>query len=216
MVKPSLLFLAALLALSSECRRAAASDTNDVAWRLTVENMDLLDDHQKIGPGDRLMYRVIEDQDEPRTLIVADTGDLEVPYYGLVHAAGKTSLELAREIKGLLEQKLYYRATVILAVEIVNKTRVKGKVYVTGQVKNRGGYDIPANEDFTVSKAILAAGGFSDFSDKKNVRLIRKIGSGKKTYSINVTDIWQKGKIEKDMPVQADDLIVVPERLINY
>src|SRR5690348_7393508 len=151
MVKHFMLVMAALLAVNSDCRRAAAGDTNDVAWRLTVENMDLLDDHQKIGPGDRLLYRVIEDQDEPRTLTVADTGDLEVPYYGLIHAAGKTSLELAREIKGQLEQKLYYRATVILAVEIVNKTRVNGKVYLTGQVKNRGGYDIPANEDFTVS-----------------------------------------------------------------
>jgi protein involved in polysaccharide export with SLBB domain len=211
-----LLLLAAIAALEIQCHPARAADTNDLAWRVTIENMDLLDDHQKIGPGDRLTYRVIEDQDEPRALIVADTGDLEVPYYGLVRTTGKTSLELAKEIKGLLEQKLYYHATVIISVEVVNKTRVNGKVYVTGQVRNRGGYDIPASEDFTVSKAILSAGGFSDFSDKKNVRLIRKTHAGKKTYVINVAEIWDKGKIEKDMAVQSDDLIVVPERLINY
>jgi polysaccharide export outer membrane protein len=210
------LLLAAILAGGLHGQQAHATDTNDVTWRQTVENMDLLDDHQKIGPGDRLTYRVIEDQDDPRSLIVADSGEVEVPYYGLIRAKGKTSLELARELKGLLEERLYYRATVIIAVEVVNMTRVNGKVYVTGQVRNRGGYDIPASEDYTVSKAILSAGGFSDFSDKKNVRLIRKTPAGKKTFLINVVDVWEKGKLEKDMSVQADDLIVVPARLINY
>src|SRR6059058_4463949 len=71
----------------------------------------VLDDHQKLGPGDRVTYRVMEDQDEPRAITITDSGDLEVPYLGLVHAAGKTSRDLAKEVKGLLEQKLYFRAT---------------------------------------------------------------------------------------------------------
>jgi polysaccharide biosynthesis/export protein len=196
--------------------RLEGGETNGASARLLVASMDLLDDHQKIGPGDRLTFRVIEDQDDPRSLTVTDSGDLEVPYYGLVHAAGKTSLQLARDVKALLEKQLYYKATVIIALELVNKTRVTGKVYVTGQVRNRGGYDIPGGEQFTVTKAILSAGGFSDFSDKKNVRLIRKTPAGKTTYTINVVEIWQKGELEKDMAVQPDDLIVVPARLINY
>jgi len=182
----------------------------------SVKTMDFLDDRQKLGPGDRITYRVIEDQDEPRPLTITDSGDLEVPYFGLVHAAGKTSLQLAREVKGLLEKQLYYQATVIIAVELVNKTRVTGKVYVTGQVRNKGGFEIPGGETLTVSKAILNAGGFSDFSDKKNVRLIRKTPQGTKTFSINVADIWDKGNLAQDLVVQPDDLIVVPARLVNY
>jgi len=193
-----------------------ADDTNNPALQEPVKEMDSLDDRQKLGPGDRITYRVIEDQDEPRPLTVTDSGDLDVPYYGLVHAAGKTSRQLAREIKTLLEGKLYYQATVILAVEVVNKTRVNGKVYVTGQVRNPGGYEIPSGENFTISKAILNAGGFSDFSDKKNVRLIRKIASGKQTLVVNVLEIWGKGNLDKDLAVQPDDLIVVPARLVNY
>jgi protein involved in polysaccharide export with SLBB domain len=149
-------------------------------------------------------------------LTVTDSGDLEVPYHGLVHAAGKTSRQLAHEIKTLLERQLYYQATVIIAVELVNKTRVTGKAYVTGQVRNPGGYEIPAGENFTISKAILNAGGFSDFSDKKNVKLIRKTGNGKATFIVNVHDIWEKGNLDKDLVVQPDDLIVVPARLVNY
>ena len=178
--------------------------------------MDVLDDNQKLGPGDHVLYRVIEDQDEPRSLTVTDSGDLEVPYMGLVHAAGKTSLQLAKEVKAQLEQKLYYQATVIIAVELVNKLRVTGKVYVTGQVRNKGGYEIPANETLTVSKAILNAGGFSDFSDKKHVRLIRKTPEGERTFVVNVLDVWERSKLGEDLVIRPGDMIVVPARLLNY
>ena len=175
-----------------------------------------LDDRQKLGPEDRVTYRVIEDQDEPRILTVTDSGEVEVPYLGLVRAAGKTSQQLAKEVKDLLEKKLYYQATVVIAVELVNKTRVTGKVYVTGQVRNKGGYEIPAGETLTVSKAILNAGGFSDFSDKKHVRLIRKTAEGQQTHIVNVADVWEKSRIEEDLAVHPDDTIVVPARLLNY
>ena len=194
---------------------ANATETNNPAAD-AAKSMAALDERQKLGPGDRVTYRVVEDQDEPRSLTIADSGELEVPYYGLVQAAGKTSRQLAREIKTLLEQKLYYQATVVLAVELVNRTRTTGKVYVTGQVRNKGGFDIPSGDGLTVSKAILQAGGFSDFSDKRNVKLIRKSAEETKTFEINVQEIWEKGRLEKDLLVQPNDLIVVPARLMNY
>jgi len=178
--------------------------------------MDSLDNHQNLGPGDRITFRVIEDQDPPRTLLITDSGDLEVPYLGLVHAAGKTSQELALQIKRLLERNLYYKATVMISAETINKTRVTGKVYVTGQVRNSGGYDVPAGETLTVSRAILMAGGFSDFSDKRTVRLIRKSSAGEQTRIINVQEIWEKGRLAQDTVVQAGDLVVVPERLVKW
>ena len=196
--------------------RTEGQQTNSLVLSNATRSMILLDDRQKLGPGDRITYRVLEDQDDPRALTITDSGQLEVPYLGLVQAAGKTSLQLAKEIKGVLEKELYYQATVIIALELVNKTRVTGKVYVTGQVRNKGGFEIPGGETLTVSKAILNAGGFSDFSDKKNVRLIRKTADGPKSFSINVQEIWDKGKLEKDLVVQPDDLIVVPARLVNY
>jgi polysaccharide biosynthesis/export protein len=179
----------------------------------SIRSMDTLDNRQKLGPGDRITYRVLEDQDEPKSLLVTDSGDLEVPYLGLVHAAGKSCMDLARQVKGMLEKDLYYRATVMISAEVINKTRATGKVYVTGQVRNSGGFDIPAGETITVSRAILNAGGFSDFSDKKNVRLIRK--NGERT-TVNVQEVLEKGKLQTDLVVQAGDLIVVPERLVKW
>ena len=213
---PSGMLQPAKAASTSGAAQAAAVETNGAALLETVNSMDLPDDHQKLGPGDRVTYRVIEDQDEPRSLTITDSGDLEVPYFGLVHAAGKTSLQLAKEVKSLLERRLYYQASVIIAVELVNKTRVTGKVYVTGQVRNKGGYEIPAGESLTVSKAILNAGGFSDFSDKKHVRLIRKAPLGEQTLIVNVLDVWERSMLDQDPVVQPGDMIVVPARLLNY
>src|SRR6266704_86454 len=189
------LFASVVFSLALCCSVAAAEDTNQSVFlkeslrvKETIRSMDSLDNKQKLGPGDRIAYRVIEDQDEPRALLITDSGDLEVPYLGLIHANGKTCLELAQQIKPLLEKKLYYKATVMISAEVINKTRVTGKVYVTGQVRNSGGYDVPAGEALTVSRAILHAGGFSDFSDKRNVRLIRATATGRQTRTINVQE----------------------------
>src|SRR6266850_6151300 len=213
-------FIASLTVSLALCGSSQAADTNQSVFlqeslrvKESIRSMDTLDNRQKLGPGDRITYRVLEDLDEPKSLLVTDSGDLEVPYLGLVHAAGKTCMDLARQVKGMLEKDLYYRATVMVSAEVINKTRATGKVYVTGQVRNSGGFDIPAGETITVSRAILNAGGFSDFSDKKNVRLIRK--NGERT-TVNVQEVLEKGKLQADLVVQAGDLIVVPERLVKW
>ena len=176
-----------------------------------------LDDTQKLGIGDRVSYRVIEDQEETKLLTITDVGDIDVPYIGLVPAVNKTCKQLAREIKAILEKEFYYRATVIIGLDIINKKRTLGKVYVVGQVRLNGPQEIPDDETYTVSKAILKAGGFSEFADKKKVRLVRaKNPNEKKTLIINVSDIWEKGKTENDVVVEPDDLIYVPARLVNF
>jgi protein involved in polysaccharide export with SLBB domain len=200
---------------AAETDAAGPAATNAPAPPATQTDMKTLDDHQKLGAGDRVMFQVVEDQDPPRTLTVTESGELEVPYYGLVPATGKTCRQLAGEIKILLEKKLYYHATVLLALEVANKTAVSGKVYVTGQVRQPGGFEIPAKENLTVGKAILNAGGFSDFSDKKHVRLIRKTADGEITILVNVLNVWS-GHLDQDPAVQPGDLIVVPARLVNY
>ncbi len=209
------LILIVLIAAWPRSSAAQAEETNQVGFTEAPRSMENLDNERKLGPGDRVIYQVIEDQDPPRTLTVTDSGELEVPYYGLVPAVGKTSRQLAREIKGLLEQRLYYRATVVLAVEVANRTGVAGKVYVSGHVRNPGGYDIRAGETMTVSKAISCAGAFSDFADKKHVRLIRKTAAGEKATVVNVVEVW-KGHLNKDLEVHPGDQIYVPASLVNY
>ncbi len=187
-----------------------APGTAPAAWSGYVP-----DDKYKLRVGDKLSFQVLEDRDAPKSLLVADSGELDVPYVGRVAAVDKTCKQLAEEIKAQLEKEYYYRATVILALDVVNK--IWGRIYVWGQVKNQGPIDVMVNENLTAGKAVLRAGGFADFANKKKVKVVRSSPSGtKQTFELNMVEILEDGKTEKDVSLQPDDFIIVPSRLINF
>jgi protein involved in polysaccharide export with SLBB domain len=191
----------------------SASAASTVALTNT---MDVLNDKTKLGNGDRLSYRVVEERKEPIPLFVTDSGEIEVPYIGRVSVAGKTCKQAALAIKPLLEKEYFYKATVIIGLDTLS-TRSRGKVYLMGQVKTQGSMDLPADETLTVSKVILRAGGLADFANRRKVKLVRKKGPGEtETFIVDLVEILDKGHIEKDRAIEPDDLIIVPERLINF
>ena len=98
------------------------------------------DDKYKLRVGDRVSLQILEDRDAPRSLVVADSGELDVPYVGRVQAADKTSKQLADELKMQLEKEYYHRATVVISLDLANK--LLGRVYVWGQVRNQGPIDV--------------------------------------------------------------------------
>ena len=195
----------------------ALASTNVVGSALTSLSGYVPDDKYKLRVGDRVSLQILEDRDQPRGLVVADSGELDVPYVGRVSATDKTCKQLADELKGQLEKEYYHRATVVIALDAANK--LLGRIYVWGQVRNQGPIDIAVNENLTASKAILRAGGFADFANKKKVKVVRPDnvkGSGKQSFELNMDEIFEKGKTEKDVILQPDDFIIVPSRLINF
>ena len=182
-----------------------------------TNTMGSLDDEHRLAIGDCLSFRIEEDLEDPKALVVTDSGDLEVPYIGRFPAETKTCKQLARELKAALEKEYYYQATVIIAVDQMAKSR--GKVYLVGPVRVPGPQEIPSDEILTLSKAIMRAGGFNDFADKHNVKVTRKARSGgqdKKTFVVDVGQIFDKGKVELDLVLEPDDLILIPERLVRF
>jgi protein involved in polysaccharide export with SLBB domain len=184
--------------------------------------IDVLDEEHRLGIGDKVSFRIeedklLDDKNEATPLYVTDSGELEIPYLGRVPAVGKTCLQLAGEIKAVLEKRYYYHATVLLGVDILNKTR--GRVYLAGKIKIPGYLDIPTDEVFTVSKAIMRAGGFSEFADKRHVKVTRKKGSALAdgdTIIIDVAEVLEKGLAGKDLELGPDDRVFVPSKLINF
>ena len=193
--------------------RATTVEPPTTSTVMRTNSMTVLDDKKRLGSNDSVSFRVVEDRDnESQHLRVNDSGELEVPYIGLVPAAGRTCKELAYSVKSSLEREYYYHATVIIAVDRVSE-KSRGKVYVYGNVKGQGPQEIPADETYTVSKAIIRAGGFGDFADKKKVKLSRKNGQ---TVIVNLKRIIEEGHTDEDVVVQPDDQIYVPQRLVNF
>jgi len=180
---------------------------------LRTNSMSVLDDKKRLGTDDFVSFRVVEDRDNiSQRLRVNDNGELEVPYIGLVPAQGKTCRELAYNIKSALEKEYYYHATVILAVDKVSE-KSRGKIYVYGAVKSQGPQEIPTDETYTISKAIIRAGGFGDFADKRKIKLTRKDG---KDLVVDLKRIIEQGHTEDDVVLRPDVQIYVPQRLVNF
>jgi len=186
--------------------------TNTLSPRLTTGSSYVMDDKHVLEPGDKLSFQILEDRDPPIVLTVTDSRELDVPYIGRVAVSEKTCKQLAAALKTPLEKEYYFRATVIVGLDLVNK--VRGRVYVAGQVRNTGPLDMFFGQNLTVAKAILRAGGFSEFANKKKVRIIR--GTEKKVIEVNMVDVLDNGKTDLDAVLQPEDFIVVPSRLVNF
>jgi polysaccharide export outer membrane protein len=217
-----LLFLGLMMSFATGYSRAQTARDLNVSDRersssavARTTSMNVLDDKRSLQIGDRLSMRVVEDRKPPVSLIVTDSGEVEVPLIGRVQAKGKTCKQLAYAIKEPLQREYYYKATVIIGLDL-ETLKSPGRVYVTGQVRNQGPLDIPPDETFTVSRAIIRAGGFADFANKRRVRLVRKDGDKPKTIIVDLELVIKKGQTDKDPVVEPDDTIIVPERLINF
>ena len=193
------------------------SSSTNVSPAAITSSMDALDDKHTLAIGDRISFRIEEDEDDPKSLTVTDSGDLEIPNLGRFPAENRTCRQLARELKTAMEKEYYYQATVIIAVDSMARSR--GKVYLVGPVRMPGPQELPSDEVLTLSKAILRAGGFTDFADKHNVKITRQGGAGegdKVTLVVDVGQIFDKGKTENDVPLKPGDLIYIPERMIRF
>ena len=191
--------------------------TRSIASVPMVPSGYVADDIYKLRKGDKVSFQIIEDREQKISLLVTDSGELDIPYLGRVSAEIKTCKKLADELKTLLEKEYYFRATVIISLDEANK--ILGQVYVWGQVRTQGAIDLRVNETLTVGKAILRAGGFGDFANKKKIKLIRNPSANqgeKRIFELNMAEILADGKMEKDVQLQPDDFIIVPARLVNF
>ena len=171
-------------------------------------------------PGDKVTLRVVESREGPVLLTVSQGGEIETPYLGRRLVMGKTIPQVEAELKADYEKEYYFHATVQISIESINPIvheRVVRRIYVTGQVPSQGAQDIPEGETYTVSRAILRAGGLASFANGRKVRVVRK-GQDKKEdqITVDVLSILEDGKVENDVELQQDDLIIVPEKLINW
>ena len=176
----------------------------------------------KLRVGDTVSFQILEDriwnsQDVPKLLVVTDSGELDIPYIGRMLVVDKTCKEASDVIKTNLEKDYYNKATVVLSLNVAN--RILGRVYIWGQVHNQGALDIQMNENLKAGQAILKAGGFDDFANKTKVKVVRAATDAKgekQEFDLNMEDILEKGKTEKDIVLQPGDLIIVPARLVNF
>lgn len=173
------------------------------------------DETREVIAGDVLRFQVFEDEEAPQFIQINDQGYADFPYLGRKAIEGMTCKGIADMLKVELEERYYYKATVFIAVERENP--IRGRVEIVGEVGHQGPLGIPADTEFTLSKAVLAAGGFTQYAKENKVKLIRKNPDGSQSVQeIDVEYIFKTGDRSADPVLRPNDYIIVPKSSINF
>lgn len=154
-----------------------------------------------IGAEDELSINVFENQgfNVPLETVRPD-GKITMPLIGELAAAGKTPEQLKAEITEVLAtnyMNLPPHVSVIV-VKVLSKN-----IYLNGEVNKPGKY--PLVVPTTVMQALVNAGGFRDFANKKKIRIQR----GTKFFNFNYNEVSKGKKLDQNILLQPDDQIYV-------
>jgi polysaccharide biosynthesis/export protein len=157
----------------------------------------------RIARGDKLRIEVYKDTYLSQSVQVRPDGRITLPLAGDLAAEGLTSIELRDRISGLLKEYVANPVVTVIVVETVDPV-----VYVMGEVNNPG--SVPIRGPLTVLQALAVTGGFKDFANPKDIRILRRgpDGSTVATIPFNYRDAIKPDA--KVVYLQPGDTVVVP------
>lgn len=162
--------------------------------------------------GDRIRLEVFNQDSLTKSTTVSRSGYVTFPLIGALKAAGRSTSDLAKEVKTLLEKDYIRSANVTIVVEEYNKEKTS-YVTVLGEVQKPGAIPMPEGKDkVDLLTAIANAGGFSEIANPKRVTVKREVeGQEPKVFTLNA-DAMQKNADGK-FYLQHGDTVSVPKRL---
>ncbi len=129
--------------------------------------------------------------------VIDESGAVNLPHLGVTSLAGMTTSEAEKMIESAYVEGGIFRQ---VTVTIVSQ---EDEYYVRGEVRRSGRY--PLSREMTVLQAIAAAGGFTDYADRKRIRVSRGSGS----FRVSAKRVEQKK--DKDPLVEPGDMIIVDQ-----
>ncbi|MCC6234178.1 MAG: polysaccharide export protein [Verrucomicrobiales bacterium] len=160
-------------------------------------------DSYRIQPTDILVVEVVsEPQLGAKEFRVSSGGEISYPFIGAVKAAGRTTTEVQKEIKDLLEADYLVNAQVMVQVREFRKQQVA----VLGQVNRPGLVNIPPERKMTVLEAISEAGGPTRLARTSDIQLTRQ--SLAEPMKLSLEELRKPDHV---VHVEPGDVIFLPE-----
>jgi len=156
-----------------------------------------------IGPGDVLYISVWKNEDLTTGVTVLPDGKIHFPLIGEVVVGGKTLAKLEKELK---EKIGTFVPDPNLSVMVQQTNSML--IYVIGEVNNPGQFAM--NTNINVLQALAMAGGFSDFANRKKIKIFRQTKNKNEILTFSYIDIAKEENIEQNIRLKRGDVIVVP------
>jgi polysaccharide export outer membrane protein len=185
--------------------RADASKT-DASRVESVSKLDYV-----LQPSDLIRVQVFQEEDLNREVRISQECTVNLPLIGNLDLTGKTARQAEEMIRSLYERDYLVHPQVnLIVVEYVPRY-----VFVFGSVDKPGPVLFPAEQGLTLLDAISRAGSFNRLADKKHLTLKRTYADGKtETFPIINAEDLAKGDATEKWPLQPNDVITVPERIL--
>ncbi len=153
-----------------------------------------------IGAEDMLFVQVWGNPALSGQAMVRSDGKITVGLIGEVQAAGVTPLNLSQEVAKRLREGGYLREPQVT----VSVLQIRSKKYfILGEVYKPGSYDLIVPT--TVLEALVNAGGFRDFANKKKILIQR----GDKQLYFNYNQVIQGKNRQQNVLLEPGDQIIV-------
>jgi polysaccharide export outer membrane protein len=160
----------------------------------------------RIGAPDALLVSILPEPLIERTVVVRPDGRISVDLIGDVLASGKTTEEVAGEIRERIS-RFKRDAVVTVYVEAAQSSTIT----IFGQVVGPG--TVVLDRETRLAEAIGTVGGTNLYASKGRVRVIRHDPGGTEVLYVNLRDI-QYGDQSTNYMLQDGDIVVVPPNAI--
>jgi polysaccharide biosynthesis/export protein len=187
-------FLSLLLTVYLSCLPALAQEFSD-----SVETTPLF----VIQPSDLLEIFVWKEPELSRRVLVRPDGRISFPLIQDLQAAGLTPPQLKVKIEELLEEYIA-SPNVTVIVDSIQHYRI----YVTGKVNGPSSFVL--EKPITVLQALSLAGGFQEFANESDIKIVRTYGTEYLYLQFNYRDVIRGRNTAQNIFLRSGDVVVVP------
>jgi polysaccharide biosynthesis/export protein len=161
------------------------------------------DQEYRLGPGDKLRIEVYKDPQLSQSVQVRPDGKITLPLVGDLDATNHTPIELRDTISKSLKEYITNPTVTVIVVEAL-----ASQVYVMGEVTHPGTMQL--HGPTTILQALAMAGGFKEFANTKDVKVLRPKGGGNnvETIRFNYKDVINGDA--KPFYLRSGDTVIVP------
>jgi polysaccharide export outer membrane protein len=156
-----------------------------------------------IGVEDVLSIVFWRDMDMSATVVVRPDGRISLPLLNEVQAAGQTPEQLRATLVEAAGKYIEDPNATVVVKEIHSRN-----AFITGNVTKPGAY--PVASDMNVLQLIALAGGLLEYSDAKNIVLIRIENGLRQYHRFNYKDVVKQKHAEQNIALKPGDTVVVP------
>jgi polysaccharide biosynthesis/export protein len=192
---------ATVLAAAMSFASLATAQAADTDKKKAPQAPAAVNDEYRVGPGDKLRVEVYKDPQLSQSVQVRPDGKITLPLIGDLEATGHTPIELRDTIATELKAYINNPTVTVIVVEAL-----ASQVYVMGEVTHPGTMQLYGPT--TILQALAMAGGFKEFANTKDVKVLRPTKSGMDTLHFNYKDVLNGDA--KPFYLRSGDTVIVP------